>query len=68
MAEARSALAKPTDREFVIARTRAPSIVVVALGEPGTPVVCWAVVGEETRMPTIAAANAKLVTRMIHLL
>ena len=34
-------------------------MVVVALGEPGTPVVCWAMPGTVAAMAIIAAAHSR---------
>jgi hypothetical protein len=41
-----------------------PSIVVVALGEPGTPVVCWALAGRHVVTRSVAAENARVVVFM----
>ena len=46
-----------------------PSIVVVALGEPGVPVICWASTGEPASVPTnaddSASAQAVLLIRFM---
>src|SRR6266487_6460210 len=38
-----------------------PLIVVVASGEPGTPVVCWAPAGRQVVIRSVAADNASVV-------
>src|SRR5262245_54669245 len=42
-----------------------PSIVVVAAGEPGTPVVCWPNAGTKVSTATVRAANANVIVFMI---
>jgi hypothetical protein len=41
-----------------------PSIVVVALGEPGTPVVCWAPACKQVEARSVAAENASVLVFM----
>ena len=41
-----------------------PSMVVVALGEPGVPVVCWAAAGRQVVASSVAAENASVVVFM----
>src|SRR5271170_4706758 len=44
-----------------------PSIVVVASGEPGTPVVCWAPAGMQARTRSGAVKNANVIPRIRYL-
>src|SRR4249919_2346826 len=44
-----------------------PSIVVVALGEPGVPVICWALAGAKTRTVRLNAEINSLQTVMVRL-
>src|SRR6516164_11183861 len=41
-----------------------PSMVVVAAGEPGVPVVCWAATGKQVSTAKLAAQNARTVALM----
>src|SRR5271165_3598193 len=42
-----------------------PSIVVVALGEPGVPVTCWAPAGKQAMTRSVAVDNASVVVFMV---